>query len=199
MEWSNHPKSNPVAEICYHGAFSWQKQIIRKEVKCIIFSPHPSRFQHTHWKLFQSNEVWLCSKTILLFNKCSLPPFPVAFYVKFQLLSLSQKASCNLTTGYVLRITSCHSPTIPLFFSHTRLFAIPSVWHALPSFCAPFKSSVSRMHFLYFTVNSEYKSNTISSRKPSLMFACPPLPEQFGHTSDIAMITFYYIYWSPVL
>lgn len=49
----------------------------------------------------------------------------MAFNVKFQLLILAQKSSCNLTTVYLSGITSCHSPMSPLFSSPTRLSAIP--------------------------------------------------------------------------
>ena len=76
----------------------------------------------------QSKEVLLCWKATFLFSKCSLPwlwPLSMAFSVKFQLLILAQKSSCNLTTVYLSRITSCHSPMSPLFSSPTRLSAIP--------------------------------------------------------------------------
>lgn len=62
LGWSDSPKPTLEAETCYHGAFSWQVQMIKKKAKCIIFNLHPGRFQHSYWELCQSNKVLLCSK-----------------------------------------------------------------------------------------------------------------------------------------
>lgn len=85
--------------------------MIKKKFECITFGLHSRGFQHTYWKLCQSSEVLLCSKPTFLFNKCSF--MSVAFSVKFQFLSLAQKASYNLTTVYIYRIISYHSPISP--------------------------------------------------------------------------------------
>lgn len=53
--------STLVAETCYHRTFAWWVQMIKKKVKCIIFSLQP-RFQHSYWELCQSGKMVLCSK-----------------------------------------------------------------------------------------------------------------------------------------
>lgn len=72
----------------------------------------------------------------------------IAFNVKFHLLSLAQKSSCNLTTDYISKITSCHSPVSPLVSSPTWLPAILLMYHVLhfavlPSSCLLFPECFS--------------------------------------------------------